>query len=214
MSLLLATLLALTPDAAAHDSNWLLWRMYQRRTERMMNRGRVTDRPQNIRLGRQIHTRTASPRRTRYVREVTVIDVIDGSLLHVRYPDGKLQVVRILGAEAPLIRSGSKKAQCYAREAKERLASFLIGETVALEESEKFRKDHRSRVLYYVRSGSRDVGAWMISNGHAFSDRKNGHERQARYNALEDEAKEIEIGLWSGFCDYTQNPRRFIRVLE
>lgn len=155
-----------------------------------------------IRLGNNVRTRRMSPRRVIPGTEGEVISIIDGSLLEIRLGIGDTEVVRTLGAEAPLLDTGSDKEQCFALEAKQQLEHLLLGKTVSLERDRNYQRDNRGRMLRYVRLNSLDVGGWMIWNGYAFSDNYTAHRRQTDYQSRQRDAMEYERGLWGHTCEY------------
>lgn len=216
MKTLLLTLLFLPTTVLAQESNsgvTLRDRAVLRGVQRL---GIGTDfgiRTNMIRLGHNVRTRRMSPRRVVAGSEGEVIDIVDGSLLHVRFADGSVETVRTLGAEAPLLDTGTEKQQCFAREAIEQLRKLTLGKTVLLEKDRNFRNDNLGRLLRYVRLNSLDVGGWMIWNGYAFSDNNNSYRRQTDYQARQREAREYERGLWGHYCEYNPDLDT-IEVLE
>ncbi|MBT4120271.1 MAG: hypothetical protein HOG89_01615 [Candidatus Peribacter sp.] len=162
-------------------------------------------RTQTIRLGHNVRTRRMSPRRTRSSTTGKVLSVVDGSLLEVRLFDGRTVTVRTLGSEAPLLTSGTDKEQCFALEAKSKLAQMVLGKNVELEKDRNYNGDNYGRWLRYVRLNSLDIGNWMIGNGNAFADSRNGHRRQASYHASQEEAMDYERGLWGHICEYNDD---------
>lgn len=172
-------------------------------------------RSQTIRLGHNVRTRRmparsslgvgGSPRRTRNSTSGKVLSVIDGSLLEIQLFDGRVVTVRTLGSEAPLITSGTNKEQCFGLAAKSVLQNMTLGKTVELEKDRSYNTDNYGRWLRYVRLNSLDIGAWMIGNGNAFADSRNGHRRQEVYHAIQAEAMDYERGLWGHICEYNDN---------
>lgn len=155
--------------------------------------------------GNNVRTRRMSPRRIRNSTSGKVLSVIDGSLLEVLLFDGRIVTVRTLGSEAPLMTSGTDNEQCFGLEAKAVLEGLALGKTVELEKDRNFGKDNYGRWLRYVRLNSLDIGSWMIGNGNAFADNRNGHRRQQSYQASQAEAMDYERGLWGHICEYNTN---------
>lgn len=167
-----------------------------------------------IRFGRTVQPRTTSPRRLTRSETGTVTRVVDGSVIVVQMTSGTEYQVRTLGAEAPLLRTGSTKDQCYAQKSKQALENLLLGQTVRLQRDENYQYDNTRRLLRYVYLGTHDMNAYMISQGFSFADDENTHRKSASYSQLEQEARENDIGLWNDFCTYNPNPSRTIEILE
>jgi len=161
-------------------------------------------RTQVIRLGHNVRTRRISPRRTRNSTSGKVLSVIDGSLLEVQLFDGRIVTIRTLGAEAPLLTTGTDKEQCFALQAKAQLENLVLHKSVELEKDRNYNADNYGRWLRYVRLNSLDIGSWMIGNGNAFADSRNGHRRQESYHASQAEAVDYERGLWGHICEYNE----------
>jgi len=205
MAMLLFTLLLAPSIALAHDGMTLRDHAALRRVERLKVISNFGKRTQTIRLGNNVRTRRMSARRMQKSTAGKVIAVVDGSVLEVRLYDGRTISVRTLGAEAPLLLTGTKKEQCFALEAKQKLKILLLGKRVELERDRKYQKDNYGRWLRYVRLKSLDVGGWMIGNGNAFADSRNGHRKQSNYTIREAEAKDYERGLWGHICEYNRD---------
>lgn len=166
-----------------------------------------------IRLGNNVRTRRMSPRRILSSNEGMVLQVIDGSVLQVQLSDGTIETVRTLGAEAPLLTTGSDSEQCFALDARTKLRMLLDGKTVQLERDRYYQRDTFGRLLRYVRLNAMDVNAWMIENGYAFADNRNSHRRQNDYLARQAEARKYKRGLWGNFCEYNPDLET-IEVIE
>ena len=205
--------LILTPFSLEAKNSSLQDRVEQRRLERL-NNANEEQKPNEIRIGKTIRQTITSPRRISAQSNATVLQVADGSVVQVRMSNGELQTIRTLGSEAPVIREGSKKEQCFALLSKEKLANLLVGKEVHLQKDDNFYKDNDGRLLRYVYVATQDIGAWMIRNGYAFSDKENSHRKQSYYNLLEQEAKEDDRGLWSPYCEYNPNPAVEFEILQ
>lgn len=158
-----------------------------------------------IRIGRTIRQRAVSPRRVQDSIRGTVTNVIDGSVMIVLLDSGKTVTVRTLGAEAPLLTTGTDKEQCFALQAKVQLENLVLHKSVELEKDRNYNADNYGRWLRYIRLNSLDINRWMIDNGNSFADSRNGHRRQASYHASQAEAMDYERGLWGHICEYNEN---------
>jgi micrococcal nuclease len=91
----------------------------------------------------------------------TVTKVSDGDTLWVRpATGGKPLRLRIKGVDAP------ERCQPWGPEASRALQAKLMGQTVQVDAPG--RDDHK-RLLANVAFQGRDVGAWLVTNGHAWS---------------------------------------------
>src|SRR3989344_3145900 len=212
MHLLLTLLIALSINTAFAESLTVRERAALRRAHRMS--GMALPALKKSRLGRTTKTLRTSPRRVHRSTDALVTEIIDGSLFKAMLGDGRTIGVHTLGAEAPLIQTGSKKQQCFAEESRESLAKLILGKTIAIRRDEDYQYDNDRNFLRYVELNGLDVGGYMIGSGMSFSDDENAHDRSTQYAAKEEEARDLEIGLWGGICDYHPNPSRTIEILE
>lgn len=185
-------------------------RVEQRRLQRLQQEEEVP----TIRFGKQIIQPRVSARRRQTQTSGIVTRIIDGSVIHVQMPNGDTETVRMLGAEAPILQTGSKKQQCFAEKSKETLAGLLLGEAVYLQKDDNVREDGQGRVLRYVYKQTTDVNAWMIDRGFAFADRNNTYTRSQRYIEKEYNAQKYGRGLWGSFCDYNPSPSIEFEILQ
>lgn len=186
-------------------------RVNLRRQQRIEQSQNIT--PNQVRVGRTIQT-APSIRRLSTSNEGVVTRVVDGSVLLVEMANGRTVQVRTLGAEAPLITTGSSKDQCYAEQSRQALEKLLLGKQVRLDRDRNYQYDNERRLLRYVYRNSLDVNSYMLSNGFSFADDKNTHRKSTLYKTLEQEARDDDKGLWNDFCTYNPNPSRVIEILE
>ncbi len=212
--LLTLSLLFIPVSAYAQDSMTMRDHAVIRGVERLERLDYFGLRQSYIRLGHNVRTRRMSPRRVVPQNEAVVLDVIDGSVLLVQLGNGEFETVRTLGAEVPLLVTGTDLAQCHAEEAKFALSHWLLGKTVALERDRNYQRDFDGRLLRYIRVGSLQMNGWMIENGYSFAEDRNQHQRWGDYQQRETDAREAERGLWSYKCDYHPNPIMQLEVLE
>ncbi len=143
--------------------------------------------------------------------EVTVVDVVDGDTLDVRYPNGTTETVRLLGVDTPETHSSntpdefegvptnSAGEDCLADEggdAKSFMTSELEGKQVTLKfDSESDKRGYYGRLLAYVYYGGEDYNYKLIDSGRArvydstFS-------RSDSYYSAESEAQSERRDLW------------------
>jgi micrococcal nuclease len=119
-----------------------------------------------------------------------VIYVVDGDTLHIRPLDAKInskpRKIRIDGIDAP------ESCQSYGLESTTALKKLLASKTVTVFSK---RVDDYGRDLAKITVKNIDVGAWMVSNGHAWS----YHYRHSAgpYRAEEEAATRSRLGLFA-----------------
>jgi micrococcal nuclease len=119
-----------------------------------------------------------------------VIYVVDGDTLHIRPLDAttnsKPQKIRIDGIDAP------ESCQSYGSESTSALKKLLASKTVTVFSK---RVDDYGRDLAKITVKDIDVGAWMVSNGHAWS----YHYRHSAgpYRVEEEAATRSRLGLFA-----------------
>lgn len=117
----------------------------------------------------------------------TVSHVTDGDTLWVRPADGGPPVeIRLLDLDAP------EGCQAYGANAKMALRERILDQSVRVRP--RGRDDYGRRLARIDHKG-RDVGAWMVRHGYAWSMRF--HDKPGPYAKLEAQARKERRGLWS-----------------
>lgn len=121
----------------------------------------------------------------------TVIEVVDGDTIKVRFPDGRMEALRYIGINAP------EMGQPYASEARAFNASLISGKEVRLERDVSER-DKYGRLLRYVYVGSLFVNAELVAKGYANAATYPPDVKYADYFvSLEAQARNNSLGLWA-----------------
>ncbi|HLD32213.1 MAG TPA: thermonuclease family protein [Candidatus Peribacteraceae bacterium] len=209
-AILLLSLLSPQALSAAAGPFWgtdtfidsMLKRREERREARAKERFDTPPQLHQVRIGWNIITKPSSPRRRRNVLPALVTGVVDGSVIVVHLPEDGNTEVRLLGVEAPEIVQPEDGVECFALEARDHLRETFAGTSVVLERDKRYNRDSYGRQIRYVRSGSQDIGAWMIWNGYAFADTGSPHLRLSDYEDLEADAQRHERGMWGYGCQY------------
>jgi micrococcal nuclease len=81
--------------------------------------------------------------------DATVVETIDGDTIDVRLADGRIERVRILGADTPETKDKRKPVQCFGPEASAYTHTRLSGRRVSLE-TDVEERDKYGRLLTYV----------------------------------------------------------------
>ena len=131
--------------------------------------------------------------------EVEVLHVFDGDTFSVRI-DGKIEMVRVIGIDAPETGEKYTKQECYALESKKRAIEILDGNKVYLEmDPTQQDRDKYDRMLRYVFV---DDGTFfnevMIEEGFAkeYTYQDVIYQHRERLVDAEQKAKENNQGLW------------------
>ena len=132
--------------------------------------------------------------------EPTVVArVVDGDTIEVRLPGGELERVRLLLVDTPEVHGG---AECYGREASERVRALLPEGAEVILERDATNRDSFGRLLRYVRlpDGSM-LNERLAAEGYARYlpyDRRNVLHAE-RIEAAQERARSAGLGLW-GAC--------------
>jgi micrococcal nuclease len=139
---------------------------------------------------------------------ILVDNVIDGDTMSVRAssslkaPDGIAlsdRNIRFLGIDAPEVAHGSNPADCWGDESAAFARTMLIGKFVTLEYDESHElRDTFGRLLAYIRlDDDRVANEVLLREGMARSFRAFPHRETTAYNALEQEARSANRGMWT-----------------
>ncbi len=135
----------------------------------------------------QAWTHHASKRTASKAFAAVVTHVTDGDTIWVRVASEEQAIdVRIQGIDAPEI------CQDYGKTAQAALARKVLHQTVSV--SSKAR-DKYGRMVAKVTIGGEDVGAWLVENGHAWSNHY--HQSLGTYGVQETTARQAVRGLWA-----------------
>jgi micrococcal nuclease len=147
-------------------------------------------------------------------RTATVVDVVDGDTVDVRFADGTEERVRLLGVDTPEVYADpspgefegvpdTESGRTCLREWGERASEFatdrLAGESVVVEtDAEADRRGGYDRLLAYVTVDGRDqsFNRALLDDGYARLYDTAFTERDA-FAAAERRARQNETGLWA-----------------
>lgn len=138
--------------------------------------------------------RTGSQSSAHILRQARVIRVIDGDTVEVMEEGGKMEIIRLLGIDAPE-RGREHPFEGWGDAAREALRGLLDGAVTELTFDEE-RKDAYGRTLAYLAIRGHDVGAELLRQGLAEVYRKCRCWRKEEYFRLEDEARRMRVGMW------------------
>lgn len=115
-----------------------------------------------------------------------VTHVTDGDSIWVR-PDsgGQPLAIRLRGIDAPEI------CQRFGEQARDALAAVALHRQVTVKAR---ARDSYRRVLGQVSLGDKDLAAWLVARGYAWSYGYRG--KSGPYQALQERARSARLGLW------------------
>ncbi len=128
-----------------------------------------------------------------------VTEVRDGDTIEVDYED-KTEAVRLVGINTPETVDPRKPAECFGKEASNRLKSLLQGKSVSLETDEtQSDKDRYGRLLRFVFIDGYDVGLLMLEEGYAQESLYSSipHKYREKYLQAQKKAQDNSLGLWN-----------------
>jgi micrococcal nuclease len=133
--------------------------------------------------------------------DATVVETIDGDTIDVRVATGRIERVRILGADTPETKDLRKPVQCFGPEASAYTHARLGGRRVSLETDTEVR-DKYGRLLAYVYVDGKRFDDELLRLGYArvLIIPPNGIYGRAMIEA-EFEARAARRGLWNACGD-------------
>jgi micrococcal nuclease len=129
---------------------------------------------------------------------VSVIRVIDGDTIQVKFPDGNIEKVRLIGINAPETVDPRKPVECFGKEASKRLKQLIEGKIVKIEKDPIGDTiDKYGRLLRYVYLGNRNINAEMIKEGYAYTYTEYPFLKLTEFKQYENDARNRKLGLWN-----------------
>ncbi len=160
-------------------------------------------------FGLSSYLRDTGERTSGQVHLIQCIEVVAGDTMRVHYR-GREEMIRLVGVEAPLTpgharmreqaeRLGREPAEWaeWGRVSRNTLSAWILKRRMRL--AFPFgaeARDDDGRLLVYAELYGVDVGAKMLEGGLVFADGAD-HARLDRYRALEQHARNRQIGLWT-----------------
>lgn len=131
-------------------------------------------------------------------QQFIVTRVIDGDTIDVAtHPGAAPTRVRLLGVDAPEMRSEDGKPQYWAEEAKRYAAARSGNKAVILKLEPTQTRDRYRRLLAYVHvSDSETLNIALVRDGQAYADRRFRHTMRSMFEQAENAARKKGTGLW------------------
>lgn len=146
-------------------------------------------------------TRTVSRDFDRYDRQQTrVVHVIDGDTIHIDIADhdGKPTRVRLIGVDAPELRTDAGRPAHFAVEAANYVKARVEGKPVTIRLDDRETRDRYGRLLAYVWIGPNDMlNLALVRDGQAYSYRIRSNLFSTQFDMLENQARSARRGLWN-----------------
>lgn len=149
--------------------------------------------------------------------EAEVTRVVDGDTIEIRYPNGTVDTVRLLGVDTPEVHTENDPAEfpgvpdtvagrdClrqWGERASERAKEELAGETVSLSfDANEPRRGYYGRLLAYVHVDGDSFNYGLITDGLARRYDDSGFQYRERYGTAEEAARASGAGLWGACAD-------------
>ncbi len=140
----------------------------------------------------------------------TVVAVVDGDTIRVRFTDGHTDTVRYIGIDTPETRDPRTTVECFGEAASAKNAELVGGRVVELERDTSER-DKYDRLLRYVwvtgaDGATRHANAELVQWGFAAATSYPPDVRhQERFRSLQQAAQDQRLGLW-GACRSAHDP--------
>lgn len=129
--------------------------------------------------------------------EVAVDQALQGDLILVRTPAGKLERVRLKGIDAPDRGSGDRPPAPFSWESKKYLHDRIDRRRVVLQFEGTERRDPEGNLLAYVYLSDNDcINLALVRYGYAYVDRRQSGFLHSRLGQAEGQARRDEAGLW------------------
>lgn len=143
--------------------------------------------------------------------EVTVVEVVDGDTIEVRFANGTIDTVRLLGIDTPEVSSETSPGEfegvpdtaagrdCLstaADDATAAVADRIAGETVTLQfDDQSDARGYYGRLLAYVLVDGANLNYRLVADGHARV-YDSTFTQSNRFYSAEDDAQATETGVW------------------
>ncbi len=130
----------------------------------------------------------------------------DGDTISVDM-NGTVETVRFIGVDTPETHKPNTPVQCYGPEASDFTKKLIGNQKVRLQADPiNTNRDRYGRLLRYVYlSDGRLVEEELLKGGYAFSYTQFPFQKAAQFDALEQTAKDNNLGLW-GACQVIVEP--------
>jgi len=128
-----------------------------------------------------------------------VTKVVDGDTIKIEI-GGKIETVRLIGADTPEVVDPRKPVQCFGREASAKTKEWLTGREVKIEtDSTQGERDKYGRLLLYIyRDDGLFINKELIAQGYAHEYTYDiPYKFQKEFKVAEKSAREAGNGLWA-----------------
>ncbi len=143
--------------------------------------------------------------------DATVMEVIEGDVISIMFPGGRMETVKLLGIEVPDTDPTDNQPHKYkeitdlrcladaGRDAKQFINSLLVGENCSIELDQNAGLRENGMLLGYIYNNG-DFNKRLVEEGYAFVSDINYSKKQ-EYVKIQNEMAQKKIGLWRCTCD-------------
>lgn len=133
-----------------------------------------------------------------------VTEFTDGDTIAVDM-NGRSEKIRMIGVDTPETHDPRKSVECFGKAASEYTKQLIGDKPVRLEADQlSNNRDRYNRLLRYVYThDNKLVQAEIIKNGYGFAYVSFPFTKLEEFRNYEKEAREANLGLWSGCQPYT-----------
>lgn len=132
---------------------------------------------------------------------VTVVDVIDGDTIKIKFADDSTEKIRLLGIDTPEKNDTHKTVECFSNEASAYLKDLIGDKSIDLKKDKSAdNRDKYKRLLRYAyTSDGEDIDLKMIKDGYAYALTKYPMDakKKKEYKNAENDARKNPRGLWA-----------------
>jgi micrococcal nuclease len=143
---------------------------------------------------------------------VTIVDIVDGDTMDIRFTNGSTDTVRLLGVDTPEVHTdvdpneyegipdnqrGKEWLRGWGENASNYAKTRLAGETVTITfDRQSDRRGTYDRLLVYIYQNDSNFNKQLLMNGYARM-YESRFSKRGPYAAAETSARSNDIGLWS-----------------
>ena len=134
----------------------------------------------------------------------TVIRVVDGDTIQIKFSDNTIEKVRLIGIDTPETVDPRKPVECFGKEASVKMKELVDGKTVKLVRKSDENRGKYDRLLRYVYVDDLFINTEMIKQGYAYAYTKYPFDTvlMEKFKEYEKDARENKKGLWAdGACE-------------
>jgi len=161
--------------------------------------------------GPSVGSGSASTSEETVAERATVLEVVDGDTLDIRYPDGTTDTIRLLGVDTPEVhtdtdpekfpgiadtQAGNDWLRDWGHKASEFVRTEVGGQVRIVVDQQADRRGSYGRLLAYVYADGALLNEALLRQGYARM-YDSSFSRRGEFGTLEEEARGTDVGLWA-----------------